>query len=161
MEFQRRTGTDRKTVTRRIEAGQYLADATGKVPWCDNCRGKTPEGRGVEQPVEKPHVKDYKLRPEEKNKCLDWAESAVVAKFPDFEQHHATLENPPSQQALEAFQEATTALIEEIQRRQGDVTRDQGEQIARRAVQDFLNEEIGSAMRSSGGMADSDRTSDG
>ncbi|MFW6119180.1 MAG: hypothetical protein ACOC7S_02495 [Planctomycetota bacterium] len=125
----------RTTVSSRIKDGRYWADANADVPWCLVCRHKTPEGRGVNQPVEKPSVSDYVPTEAEKQRVLSWVEDAVCRRFETFESAWLHLANPPEPLAVECFQEAVERVLQAMRERQGALRRDEVESVAEEAIQ--------------------------
>jgi hypothetical protein len=125
----------RTTVSSRIKDGRYWADANGDVPWCPVCKHKTPEGQGVNQPVEEPHVSDYVPTEAEKQKILSWVESAVCRHFETFELDWLHLENPPTPVAVECFQEACQKVLALMRERQEALGRDEVESVAEDAIE--------------------------
>ena len=87
VEFVERSGghPHRNTVAKRVKDGKYWANALGEVPWCKKCRGLTPLGDGVEQPVEKPHVDDYRPTNADSRQMAAWIQGVMVKEFPGFE----------------------------------------------------------------------------
>ncbi|MFO7958724.1 MAG: hypothetical protein R6V05_14765 [Candidatus Brocadiia bacterium] len=125
----------RTTVSSRIKDGRYCADANADVPWCPLCKHKTPEGQGVNQPVEKPSVSDYVPTEAEKQKMLDWVEDAVCRRFDTFQVDWLNLQNPPEPLAVDCFQEAFEKVLQAMHERRGALTRDEVESLAEDAIQ--------------------------
>jgi len=133
----RRRGPHRNTVSRRVKSGRYWASATGKVPWCKACRAFTPEGPGVERPVEGPRVGDYVLTDEDKSAVTGWAEAVVQREFPRFEYGFmgAVQSDGP---AAECFQEVATVISEAIRKNGGPLTQRRAEEVGLSAMKELL-----------------------
>jgi len=130
----------RTTVSSRIKDGRYWADANADVPWCPVCRNRTPEGQGVNQPLEQPSVSDYVPTDAEKQKMLSWVESAVCREFDTFELDWIHLENPPTPLAVECFQEACQRVLGAMAERHRALGRDEVESVAEDAIEACIRE---------------------
>ncbi len=144
----RHSRLDRKTVGRRIEEGRYCADAQGNVPWCSRCRDKTPEGPGVERPVDALHIDDYQLTDEDKENVTAWAQAITRKRCPDFDVGLLNPDAATTQRGAELFQVAATAIMEALKSRLGKLTRDEAEQSAEDAIKRHVDEETSSLKRS-------------
>lgn len=144
-------------MSRRVGHGTYWADANSHVPWCKKCEDKTPEGPGVEQPVEAPHVDDYQLTTGEQQQVAAWAQGIVKRRYPDFDMDFVNPEDPQADKATELFQVAVTAIHASLAAHRGDLTRDQAEALAEEAIKKHVDEETRSLKSSSGHMNLSDR----
>ena len=147
-------GPRHDTVGRRVRDGKYWGDATGGIPWCKRCKDKTPEGRGVAQPVEAPHVDDYGLTSQDQENILTWAEASVRKVCRGFDRASLASVDSEEDRATELYHVAITAISDALKSRGGELTRDQAEDIADRAIQEDRNKEYKSRVVDSRGKMD-------
>ncbi len=139
---------DRGTVSRQVKRGRYWANAGRRVPWCPRCKQRTPDGRGVEQPVEAPHVDDYEITSEDNENALAWAQAVVRRWHEDFDVEFCRPDAADPQPGDELFQEAYAAILQAIQETRGSLTRDQAEKVAEKAIKQHIDANIRSTRRS-------------
>ena len=76
-DFAERAAIDRKTVGRRVKQNKYWHDRSTRIPWCERCKEKTPEGRGVERPVDAEPADTYSPSEAEMLTATEWASNLV------------------------------------------------------------------------------------
>jgi len=139
----------RDTVSRRVSQGKYWADATRKVPWCTKCKQKTPEGAGVEPPVEAPAADIPKIPPDDLAKLKEWAQAVTRERYPGFDVAFSDAQDPTCDPATERFVVAFEAMAEEYQKACGDLPEMRAKEVARSAIQRAKNTDYESKMQSS------------
>jgi len=159
IEFVRRTQSHGKTLSRgkvgrAVGDGRYWHDLSKKVPWCERCKEKTPEGPGVARPVDAEPAPKY--APTRKDQA--WALEVAAEVVPDFRimrpgsgpgdppirpdpKLSAKCDDPAEEEAYELMCEGGVAIIEEAESAGEMPTRDQAKDIARRAMQKYRTED--------------------
>jgi len=131
-------GPHRDTVSRRVAAGIYWADRTRKVPWCESCRAKTPEGEGRQPPVEGLPTEEYEPSATDKENIEAWALEFVKEHVDsDFDPELRQGDGISASEADEAYAMAFEAMYEKLAKSRGDLTRDLAIQAAEAAWEDF------------------------
>jgi len=109
------------------------------VPWCKRCREKTPEGEGVEQPVEKPSIEDYRLDEQAEELLKALAVAAVKAHYHQFDIEFLSSESSTPEK--DCFHETFLRLLQAMKDAEGNLTRNKLEELARGAATAFVKDE--------------------
>jgi hypothetical protein len=132
----------RETAGTRIKNGAYCADATGRLPWCPVCKGRTPMGTGEREPqLEARQLPSHDQTLLYEEQCCACAAKVMKLKKPP------SLRRPPETQegkytviVRDAAREALLAVMEEHRHRGRELTRDEVEVAALPKIKAFLED---------------------
>ena len=154
-EFAKRTGENRQTVSDRIRTGKYLHDARRQVPWCAECKEKTPEGSGAEKQIDAPPASTFVSSQADLQCMLDWAQRWLPSVWPGCPKVDWALLNErrdwtrPEQRAYDLVQAGAQAVMALAQKRGAMPARDEAEVVALQAMRKELATDARSRLHES------------
>jgi hypothetical protein len=130
----------KNTIKRRIDRGEYLARRDGRLPWCLNCRERTPLGAGAVARPDAPPANDYELTPGDLKNCEAWAR-AITAKItnlhgfdPQVDGERRFIVHGVEIEGGELYAMIYVAVADKVKATRGEATRDECEAAALEAV---------------------------
>jgi len=154
-EFARKSGMGRSAVGKRVNDGIYWSDGLKKIPWCEHCKAKTPEGEGVELSVDALATASYKPSREDASTASAWAAQVVEEEFglprpdPDLQPSEG---NEREQEAHELMSVGVVAILQAAGKQGGMPTRDAACQVATNAMRQHRMEDQKSRRASRGDL---------
>ena len=128
------------------DGGDYWMNAARELPWCANCKDKTPAGDGVVGRPDSPKAAGYNLTKGDKENIKTWATRALKDMYSDVDREAAeafdpeTIGLPGHKETVwdEAYQAAFTEMADQMQAESGSLQRDQALSIGDTAIKSVL-----------------------
>lgn len=120
----------RKTVSRRIHKGVYCANPQGRVPWCPECRVRTPEGQGDKDRWDPNEAPEKLWGKEWERDMLEWVRGILERELPGMTAWTSGLSDSNGP-AMDFLSSVVHAVLEVASEEGEELTRDRVEEIAR------------------------------
>ncbi len=147
----------RETIGEYVRTGRYCSDVQKRVPWCDECGVKTPEGTGDVLPKsEEQSEKEkavFRLSSDEREALVNQVRSFMEGEGYDLPSDVSDPRTPKQGRAVEMLSVAVEAVLSEAARRKTMLSRDEVESIASNALSKARSDDV-RAMKMSSGKLD-------
>ena len=129
----------RTTVGIRVREGIYWSDVQRRVPWCEQCKERTPEGEGAGETANHQAGDGFQPTKEDHATILAWARAVVEEHgytLPPTDRPALETDSPKIQDAYELVSAVSEAVLEHAKELGHMPLRDEAEVLMRKAFQE-------------------------